>query len=124
MRNSYRLVQLNKYEWHLVCPFGQPIAHIRKYAVGILVTPSIAGIGDRQNFRIESDDRRKAEVYEQHPDMEAACRPFVERHYRLNNSLPRRIWKGISVALGNPVWGWLFGAVAAAIAIWALFTQP
>ena len=84
MRPGYRLVQLDKYRWHLVCPFGQPIALVGKYAEGIDVTPLIPGIGDRQDVRLESDDSRKASEYEQHPDMVVACPPFVDAHYRRN----------------------------------------
>ena len=118
MRDGYRLARQNKYEWHLLCPFGQPIAHIQKYALGIFVTPLIEGIGDRQNFRIESDNRQKAATYEQHPDMEAACRPFVEGHYKINTTRQVRLGNKLTELSGNPFWPWLFGLIATIAAIW------
>ena len=116
MRNDYRLAQRSKYEWHLVCPFGQPIAHIQKYALGIFVTPLIEDIGDRQNFRIKSDNRQKAATYEQHPDMEAACKPYIEAHYQGSTKRKEKFRNWI--AEWSPLWGWLFGAVATIAAIW------
>lgn len=116
MRPGYRLDQLDKYHWHVVCPFGQPIALVEKYAVGISVTPKISGIGNQKTIRLESDNQREASSYEQHPDMEAACRPFVEAHYKLNTTRPQRFRNWISE--WNLRWSWLYGLIATIAAIW------
>ena len=121
MRHGYRLVPTkNEYYYNLVCPFGQPIASLEKYASGILIVPLIDGIGDRQDIHLDPSNPRTAQVNQQHPDMQSACQPFVEKHYERTHNLPQRWGAKISGFVANPFWAWLFGIVATVIAIWGI----
>ena len=71
MREGYRLVGD-----YLVSPFGEEIAIVSEGISGqVIIKPMIKGIGEEFSFH-----RRDGSIQE-------ACDPFIERHYRLVQSL-------------------------------------
>ena len=119
MRNGYRLDQQANGHWYLLSPFKEPIAEIEHQGYSINIRPKVENIGQNKDIPIENIELDKdGSILEMSgfPLIEPACNPYVEAHYKLTTTRPERIKNWI--AEWNPVWGWLFGAVATVAALW------
>jgi len=121
MRDGYRLEPIeNVHLYNLVTPFGEPIAEIERHAYGFEIRPIVKGIGDVQDIfmDIERNDDGSVEVAPGYPQMQNACNPYIEAHYRLVTIWHRRWGEKFKGFAGNPLWPWLFGLIATIVAIW------
>ena len=118
MRDGYRLDQLANGHWQLLSPFDEPIAEIEQKAYSIEIRPNAEKFGQNKDIPIENIEIDKdGSILEMSgfPLIEPACNPYVEAHYKITTTCPKRFRNWLEE--WNPVWGWLFGAVGFIVAI-------
>lgn len=106
MFDQYKLVDSGKpSQWHVVSPHGERLAVVVKTNSGIAVLILNTKLPRKLN----------GGKYE---TLEDARRAVAAADYKLNTSSPQRVFKRITLAVGNPIWGWLYGFIATIAAIW------
>ena len=95
-------------EYHLCSPVGERIVLVVKlYGGSFHVIPLIGGLGGT-----------KGQALRGYETVQDACADLSERHYNLTTPRLERMAEQLNRVFGNPIWGWLFGAIMTAVAIW------